>query len=164
MSAHGGTVECHCLMQVIRGAESVALPYGDDIHNVLRQYRAQCSTNSKPAPEPPGTDSECSNCSPVLREAFAAATAADKLHMSIAACLDPVPCNSIAGWTVLLQLRDRCLQICSMCCLPDTKVTGCAACVTGSLVTNQVNALVQLYCMGLVHVDKCMLEATLRWV
>ena len=81
MSAHGGTVECHCLVQVIRGAESVALPYGNDIHNVLRQHRAQCSTTSKPAPETPGTDSECSNFSPVLMEAFVAATAADKFHM-----------------------------------------------------------------------------------
>ena len=63
MSTHGGTVECHCLMQVIRGAETCALPYGDDIHNALRQYRAQCSTTSKPAPEIPGTDGESHICS-----------------------------------------------------------------------------------------------------
>ena len=49
-----------------------------------------------------------------------------------------------------------------MCCLPDTKVTGCAACMTGSLVTSQVNALVQPYRMGLVHIYKCMPEVTLR--
>ncbi len=58
MSAHGGTVECHCLMQVTRGAESCTLPCGEGIHNVLQQYRAQCSTSSKPVAEIPGTDGE----------------------------------------------------------------------------------------------------------
>lgn len=50
-------MECHCLMQVIRGAEGCVLPCGEDMHNVLRQYRAQSACSSKPAPDTPGTDS-----------------------------------------------------------------------------------------------------------
>lgn len=57
MSSHGGTVECHCLMQVIRGAEASPPPLGDDAHNVLRQYRQQCSsTSSKAVSDSSGTD------------------------------------------------------------------------------------------------------------
>lgn len=58
MSAHGGTVECYCLMQIIRGAEACTLPVGDDAHNVLRQYRQQCSTSSKAVPDIPGAEGE----------------------------------------------------------------------------------------------------------
>ena len=45
-------------MQVIRGAEACAPAVGDDAHNVLRQYRQQCSTSSKPVADIPGTDGE----------------------------------------------------------------------------------------------------------
>ncbi|DBA92091.1 hypothetical protein WJX77_006602 [Trebouxia sp. C0004] len=62
ISAHGGTVECHCLMQVIRGDEACTLPCGQDAHNVLRQYRAQCSTSSKASVAVPGTDGETPVC------------------------------------------------------------------------------------------------------
>lgn len=56
MSSHGGTVECYCLVQVIRGAEACTLPVGDEAHNVLRQYRQQCSTSSKAVSDTPETD------------------------------------------------------------------------------------------------------------
>lgn len=56
MSTHGGTVECYCLMQVIRGAEACTPLLGADAHNVLRQYRQQSSASSKPASDTPGTD------------------------------------------------------------------------------------------------------------
>ncbi len=62
MSTHGGTVECHCLMQVIRGAEACTLPCGQEAHHVLRQYRAQCSTSSKASVAVPGTDGETLAC------------------------------------------------------------------------------------------------------
>ena len=57
MSAHGSTVECYCLMQVLRGAEPCTLAHGDEAHNVLRQYRQQC-TSSKASPEVPGSDGQ----------------------------------------------------------------------------------------------------------
>ncbi|KAL3146282.1 3',5'-cyclic-nucleotide phosphodiesterase pde1 [Trebouxia sp. C0010 RCD-2024] len=58
MSAHGGTVECYCLMQIIRGAEACTPPVGDDAHNVLRQYRQQASISVKAVPDSPGLDGE----------------------------------------------------------------------------------------------------------
>ena len=66
MSAHGGTVECYCLMQVIRGAEACTLPTGQDAHNVLRLYRAQSSTNRKASvePDPEGKPCTLSSCFP----------------------------------------------------------------------------------------------------
>ncbi len=62
MSTHGGTVERHCLMQVIRGAEACTPPCSEDAHNVLRQYRAQCSTSNKASVAVPGTDGEKLAC------------------------------------------------------------------------------------------------------
>ena len=64
MSAHGGTVEGYCLMQVIRGAEACNLPTGQDAHNVLRLYRAQSSTNRKASvePNPEGKPCTLSSC------------------------------------------------------------------------------------------------------
>ncbi|KAL3157196.1 putative 3',5'-cyclic phosphodiesterase pde-3 [Trebouxia sp. C0009 RCD-2024] len=58
MSAHGGTVECYCLMQIIRGAEACTPPVGADAHNVLRQYRQQASISVKAVPDSPGLDGE----------------------------------------------------------------------------------------------------------
>lgn len=60
MSAHGGTVECYCLMQVLRGAENCSLPCSVDAHNVLRQFRAQSSTSSKAAVEAAGAEGDLS--------------------------------------------------------------------------------------------------------
>ena len=40
--AHSGSdTECHCLMQVVRGADSCLVAPEEDWHSVLRQYRAQ---------------------------------------------------------------------------------------------------------------------------
>ena len=49
-------------MQVIKGAEACTPLVGDDAHNVLRQYRQQCSTSSKPVTDTPGTDGDHPHC------------------------------------------------------------------------------------------------------
>ena len=46
-----GSAECHCLVQVVRGGDNCMVTSEEDVHSVLRQYRAQ--QGSKPPLEGP---------------------------------------------------------------------------------------------------------------
>lgn len=56
-SSHGEVDETHCLMQVVRGADNCLVTPEDDVHSVLRQYRAQ--QGSKPPLEGPCVEGGC---------------------------------------------------------------------------------------------------------
>lgn len=55
--SNGEGDETHCLIQVVRGADNCLVTPENDVHSVLRQYRAQ--QGSKPPLEGPSVEGGC---------------------------------------------------------------------------------------------------------